>query len=367
MANNDLLRNLDLHCQMIMEEYYEMLPVFEKMKEIVVQRMRKAFDDNSIIVNGLESRIKTDVSLSGKLQLKGAKYNFLSDLTDILGVRVITFYTDEVDKIAAIVDNIFEIDWKNSVDKRKMHELNSFGYMSLHYICRIPKSMFEDPEHPEINELRFEIQMRTALQHVWANIHHDIGYKSGVEVPPAHLRNLNRLAGMLELADEQFSNIRREITEYRRQVQNLVNSGDFDEIPLNGDTFHSYLELNPFRPLAERIAAVNQAEVFLDSVAKYIEVFKLLQFQTIGDVERMKNEYSEDAFQLAVHQIAGTDIDIIAASVALQNLCIVYILKQGLGVKGLEFFYNSLGGADQSNKQRAQRNYEQAKKINIVS
>lgn len=366
MTEQDLLGGLDLHCQMIMEEYYENIPVFEKMKDIVMARMQKAFDDNGIIVNGLEARIKTEKSLVGKLQLKGYKYNFLSDLTDILGTRVITFYTDEVDKIAAIVDNTFEVDWKNSVDKRKMHELNSFGYMSLHYICRIPKSLYEDPEHPEINDFRFEVQMRTALQHVWANIHHDIGYKSGVEVPPAHLRNLNRLAGMLELADEQFSNIRREITEYRRQVQNLVDSGNFDEIPLNGDTYRSYLTLNPFRNLAERIAAVNQAEIFFDSVAKYIEVFKLFQFKTIGDIERMRTEYSELAFQFAVHQIGGTDIDIIASSVALQNLCVIFVLKQGLGVKGLEFFYNTLGGNEEANAQRAKRTFEEAQKINIV-
>lgn len=367
MGDNNTFQGLDLHCQMIVEEYRETLPVFQKMQKVVTEQLKKTLTEANIIVNGLESRIKSEKSLIGKLRLKGSKYNFLSDLTDILGARVITYYTDEVDKIAAIAENIFEIDWQNSVDKRKKHELNSFGYMSLHYICRIPKTIYEDPEHPEINELRFELQMRTALQHVWANIDHDIGYKTGVEIPPAHLRNLNRLAGMLELADEQFSTIRREINDYRRQVQNLVNSGNFDEIPLNGDTFRSYLTLEPFRPLAERIAAVNQAEIFFDNISNYIEIFKIFKFKTIGDIERMKNEYADAAFQFAVHQIAGTDLDIIAASVAVQDLFIVYILKSGFGIKGLEDLYNTLGGNEESNRNRAKMTYERAKKINIVN
>ena len=357
---------LDLHCTMILEEYREQQAMFEKMREVVLNCLRKALDDNGILVTAVEGRVKTERSLAGKLELKGAKYATLSNLTDIVGVRVITFYTDEVDKIAALAGNIFDIDWENSVDKRKMYELNSFGYMSLHYICRIPKSVYCDPAFPELNEYRFELQMRTALQHVWANMYHDTGYKSGVEVPTEHLRNLNRLAGMLELADEQFSRIRTEINDYRRRVQALVADGNFDEVPLNGDTYRSYLSLEPFRKLAQQIAAINQAEVYHDSMALYLEVFVQMGFTTLGDVERMKNDYAGNAYKLAVHQIGGTDLDIIASSVAVQNLCVAYILGTGGGVAELKKLYTILGGTEQNNAQRAQRIWDQAHDINII-
>ena len=357
---------LDMHCEMLLDAFRAELPLLERMKNIVLERLRNCLDDNHIIVAGMEARIKTEKSLTGKLELKGYKYHTLDDITDLLGVRIITFYSDEVDLISALVEQLFEIDWKNSVDKRKMLEIDRFGYMSLHYICRIPETMYHDPATPQLNQIRFELQMRSTLQHVWANMYHDMGYKSEVEIPVEYHRNMSRLAGMLELADEQFSRIRKEINDYRRNVQSLVASGNLNEVPLNGDTYRSFIELKPFKRLADKIAAINQAELFEDSLMPYYKVFLHLGMKTIGDIVGMRNECEEGAYQLALLQLAGTGLDIVANSVALQNICIVYILKQGFGEAGLLRFFISLYGESDYHAQRAQRIYEQARKINIV-
>lgn len=357
---------LDLHNEMILDEYREKLPVYERLQTVVTDKLHSCLEENHIIVSGLESRIKTETSLTGKLELKGHKYHNIEDITDIVGARIITYYSDEVDVISALVEQLFDIDWENSVDKRKMLEIDRFGYMSLHYVCRLPKMLFHDPDMPELNRIRFELQMRSTLQHVWANMYHDMGYKTEVEIPVEYQRNMSRLAGMLELADEQFCRIRREITDYRRNVQSLVVSGNFNEVPLNGDTFRSYLELKPFRRLAEKIAAINQAELFEDSVMPYYNVFRHMGMKTIGDIERMRNEYSDGAYQLALLQLAGTGLDIVAYSVALQNLSIVAILKHGFGEAGLLKLFEVLYGDSGYHAQRAHRIFEQAQKINII-
>lgn len=357
---------LDLHCEMILEEYRAKLPVFEQLKTVVLNQLHHCLDENNLLVSGLEARIKTEKSLTGKLELKGYKYHTLDDITDILGARIITYFSDEVDLISALVEKLFDIDWENSVDKRKMLETDRFGYLSLHYVCRVPESVYKNSEMPELNQIRFELQMRSTLQHVWANMYHDMGYKSEVEIPVEYQRNMSRLAGMLELVDEQFSRIRREITDYRRNVQSLVASGNFNEVPLNGDTFRSYLELKPFRRLAERIAAINQAELYEDSLMPYYKVFYLLGMKTIGDIENLRNEYSEGAYQLALLQLAGTGLDIVACSVAIQNLCIVAILKQGFGEAGLQRLFGLVYGESVYNAQRAHRVFEQAQKINLI-
>lgn len=354
-----------MHCQMILDEYRERRPLFEKLKTVVLKVIEKLLEENGLEVTVLNARVKTEKSLAGKLELKGKKYLTLDDITDILGLRIVTFYTDDVDKIAALAERVFEVDWNNSVDKRKMLDLDRFGYASLHYVCRLPASVYHDDNCPELNEVSFELQMRTALQHVWATMHHDTGYKSpsGVDVPMEHLRNFNRLAGLLELADEQFARIRSEIVEYRRQVLSLVADGNFDAVGLNGETFRSYLEVKPFKPLIERIAAVNQAEVYYDSLLSYLDVLHFLNFKTLGDIERMKKDFSNDAYQLAVHQLAGTDLDIVAQSLALQNLCIIFIYKQGGREHEMQKFFELVNGVNGYNATRAHDIVNQVTKV----
>ena len=346
---------LDAHCVAILEEYRTQLPLFQRQEKLIVERIRQVLDEVGLLVAGLESRVKAEASLAGKLELKGGKYKSLADITDSVGVRVITFYIDDVDKVASAIERLFEVDWDNSVDKRKLHEVDRFGYMSLHYICRHPDFPF-----------RFEVQMRTILQHAWANMNHDTGYKTDVEVPKEYMRNMNRLAGMLELVDEQFSRIRTEINDYRRQVQSLVTSGRLEEVPLDGDSFRSFLNLGPFDALNRRIASVNQAEIQEVSLMPYLALFKLLGFKTLGDVADLIRDNADAAYQLACYQISLTDLDILASSVGPQNLCIAYLLKRGGGRAGIRLMLDTLNGPSESNDMMAEYIVEQAKGLSFM-
>ncbi|MBR0532013.1 MAG: hypothetical protein IJJ96_05340 [Bacteroidales bacterium] len=350
------IRHLDPHCESILQEYRDNLPWFQEEAGKVYSRLKETLEKAGLLTAALEYRVKAEDSLAGKLELKGEKYQSLKDITDIIGLRVITFYTDDVDKVASAVERLFEVDWENSVDKRKALEIDSFGYLSLHYVCRIPES-----------EYRMEIQMRTVLQHAWANMNHDTGYKSGVEVPPRYLRNLSRLAGMLELVDDEFSRIRAELTNYRRQVRSLVASGNLDDVPLDGDTYRSFLEMNPFDALNQRIASVNQAEVHEVSLMPFLTLFKGLGCKTLGDIVDMIRKYSEGAFQIATFQIGLTDLDIVSSSIGPQDLCIAYLLKQGSGKAGIRLMFDTLNGKSESNDMIADLIMEQAKDLPFMN
>ena len=132
-------------------------------------------DDNPMIM--ITHRIKTVDSIKGKLERKSDYYKDIHDLRDILGFRVICHFLEDVNLMAKRISEIFRVDWSKSKDKRELIDARSFGYLSLHYICALPE------EEGELSNLWFEIQIRTILQHSWAEIEHDLGYKAEIEVP----------------------------------------------------------------------------------------------------------------------------------------------------------------------------------------
>ena len=343
---------LDSHGEALMQQYRELRPSLELLAKEAYDLLSSALREQGIYVTAIEYRVKAEDSLAGKLELKGAKYKSIDDITDLVGMRVITFYTDEVDKVAAIAKSLFDIDWKESVDKRKLHQLDSFGYNSLHYICRMKSG---GP--------RFELQMRTGLQHVWSTIEHDIRYKGDVKIPREYARQFSRLAGMLELIDDEFSRLRMVLTDYRRQIRSLVKDGQLDEVPLSVDSFRSYLDLVPFDRLNKRIAAVNQAEIYPVSLMPFLPVLESFGLVTLGDVQRFIEENSDEAYQLALSQLAVTDLDILSSSAALQYLCLVHVLKHDGGREGLKAIFDTINGESNANAVLADMMLEQAQTL----
>jgi ppGpp synthetase/RelA/SpoT-type nucleotidyltranferase len=154
---------------------------------------------------------------------------------DVLGVRIITFFPDEVDKVADVVAREFDIDDENSIDKRATHAPEEFGYMSLHYVARLNEARATLSENARFKGLPFEVQIRSILQHAWAEIEHDLGYKTKSSIPPDSHRRFSRLAASLEGADEQFKVIRDELAEYQRELPAAIRRVPAT-VDINGDS-----------------------------------------------------------------------------------------------------------------------------------
>ena len=176
-------------------------------------------------LHSVTSRVKARGSLAGKLARPDKTYRSLWDVTDLFGLRVILFFEDSVDRVARIVESELAPDYARSVDKRRQRDAGGFGYRSLHYVCSFGGEALPPAA-------RFEIQLRTALQHAWAEIEHDLGYKAEDRIPVAARRRFSRVASLLELADSEFVAVREDLERYRLSLPARVadRAGD---VPLD--------------------------------------------------------------------------------------------------------------------------------------
>ena len=121
--------------------------------------------------------------------------------------------------------------------------------------------------------------------------------------------------------------------------------------------------MRPFDRLNRRIAAVNQAEIYPVSLMTFLRALKSFGLETLGDVQRFIDDNSDDAYQLALSQLALTDLDILSEGAALQYLCLVYVLKHDGGHDGLKAVYDTINGRSDSNAMLADMMLEQAETL----
>lgn len=208
----------------ILEEYKVNKELHEELCEKIQGLLIDILKTNHINCHSIDSRVKEENSLVAKVKKGGSKYSNLNDITDISGIRVITYFSDDVDKIAKVIQDEFEVDEVNSVDKREILDPDRFGYLSLHYVIKLNDKRISLPEYKRFKDLKIEIQIRSILQHAWAEIEHDLGYKSKHSVPRKVRRNFSRLASLLELADEEFDKIREMLIDYKQTIKEEIRN-----------------------------------------------------------------------------------------------------------------------------------------------
>jgi ppGpp synthetase/RelA/SpoT-type nucleotidyltranferase len=236
-------------------------------------------------VHSVTGRVKDRESFEKKIARPDESYATLAAVTDLAGLRITTYLADDVDKVGAILRSEFAIDEANSVDKRLILDPDRFGYLSLHYVVRLLPARAQLTEYRKYS-MPAEIQVRSILQHAWAEIEHDLGYKSAVEVPRHVRRRFSRIAGLLELADQEFVSIREELATYEQEVSQQIVVAP-QAVALDRASLTAFVEDNPVvRHLDEYLADLMGAELAGDDteysvVAKWRE----LGILTIGALD----------------------------------------------------------------------------------
>lgn len=228
----------------ILAEFDRRETSYKKFRALLEPLLQELLTIRNIRIHKLESRTKSRESLAGKLLRPEKEYSDLKEITDICGARIITYLLKDVDQIASLIESEFEIDKEHSIDKRSYAEPDRFGYVSLHYVVALNESRRRLPEYIAFKDYKAEVQIRTIIQHAWAEIEHDLGYKSSQAVPYDIRRRFARLAALLETADEQFAMIDEQVAEYKSKVSEKLK-GDDPDIAIDGTSVFELITSDP--------------------------------------------------------------------------------------------------------------------------
>ena len=239
----------------VLEQYELALPALKRCGEALREDLAGWLaNETGLKIHSVTLRLKSRASLAQKLARPDRSYADLWDITDLVGLRVITYFEDSVDRVGQLVEARLPVDFAHSVDKRSRRDDSAFGYRSLHYVCRLADAAEPAEGLVVVPALaRCELQVRTVLEHAWAEIEHDLGYKANDALPGAGQRRLSRLAGLLELADQEFVAIRRDLEGYASSLPDRIEAAG-EAVPLDRLSLVALLECAEVRDLDLAIA-----------------------------------------------------------------------------------------------------------------
>lgn len=234
-------------------------------------------------------RAKDIDSAIGKIARKGYDAP-LTQMTDLVGVRFVVLISPQIRTVGDVLESIDE--WTFSLDRDWEQEVQNapetFGYQSRHYIVRSKQSYMFDGVHIEA-DLPCEVQIRTIMQHAYAEMMHDSIYKANGTVPPQAKRFAASSMALIETADHLFCETMRLLDEENRPRKQLWEELVGLYRAKIGDTGFGY---------DERL----NLEV-LDQCNEYIESDLAIEIQAMvrdrpAIIERIKSRITSDPFWL---------------------------------------------------------------------
>lgn len=284
----------------IMLEYLNEKEDYEAFATKLKALLSELLTEAGIQFHSIVARAKEADSLYAKLSRKPYQYRSLRDVQDLAGIRIVTYFHDDVRAVAQILEDEFTIDREQSIDKSTLLDSNEFGYLSIHYVVELSEKRLALGEYRRFAEKEAEIQVRSILQHAWAEIEHDLGYKNPNAVPPEIKRSFSRVAGLLEIADAEFVNIRKQLRTFEQEtVEQILDSPE--KVTITRDNLNYYIAND--QTVKKLDNAIFQSEWLLETdlsaIVELTRMFHYADIRTFKDLSDTLSTYFTQAVQCA--------------------------------------------------------------------
>ncbi|MGK7910512.1 MAG: GTP pyrophosphokinase family protein [Synechococcus sp.] len=291
-------------------KYRELFPTYEifasRIESLLVEMLRAI----NVKVHFTESRAKSVSSFAEKLSRPGKSFDQpLDDMPDLAGIRLVLYYLDDIPRVGELIKQEFDTVEEVTEHQADHYSPDQFGYLSMHYIVKLNAARNELTEWKTFVDCRAEIQVRTVLQHSWAAVSHALQYKREGDVPFRLRRQLFRLAGLFELADEEFIVIRDRKEKITTATQ-ATSEDELKEAALDAPVIRKLISTSSqfsdavalMRSIGYVFVAQDEdSEEIGDFVGKVVEECERLEIPTVRDLETALN-FNWDRYLRAIYR-----------------------------------------------------------------
>ncbi len=289
--------DFESHREQALADYSKLRALYEDYSRVVRDLVEAALADASVRPHSIEHRAKDPESFGEKASRRSdadpqhPKYREpLKDIHDLAGCRVITYFLNDVDKVRDVIEKEFTVIEKINRSSY-LRGSGAPGYESYHFIVDLGPKRYGLTEYSRYSGRVVEIQVRTILQHAWAEIEHDIQYKSVEELPRDIARRFSELAGLIAIGDREFQAIADAHAEVLERAQQSIAEGRLDDVEITPETLKIHLDrrLGPDGRMSDW------------SYAWTTRLLKRLGFSSLGQVDRCLDEYDHDSLSRRVY------------------------------------------------------------------
>jgi putative GTP pyrophosphokinase len=240
--------DFERHEQEAVSAYLARESFYEDLSSVAGRIISECLKQAKLNVHSVDHRAKNPTSFGKKAAIPSQenanrpKYdNPLEQIKDLAGIRIITYFPGTLQEVEILIKKEFRVLERSDKSDILLAE-DRFGYKSIHYLVSLKDDRSNLSEYRRFKDATIEIQVRTILQHAWAEIEHDIQYKSSFSIPTEIRRRFMALAGMLEISDREFQAIQEADKNLAETATANVEAGKLSEVEITPNALQTYLD-----------------------------------------------------------------------------------------------------------------------------
>jgi ppGpp synthetase/RelA/SpoT-type nucleotidyltranferase len=261
----------------------------ERVRVVMVEQLTALVDDANLTLGvPIESRVKSWASIIGKIQRKGLTPSGLEELDDLIGVRVIFLFQEDVAKFKeSFLGKGFDV-FSDEDASLRLRE-SEFGYQSHHYVVAMPEGWKGVPTLANLVGQKVELQVRTLAQHIWAAASHKLQYKREEGVPPPVRRTINRVSALLETVDLELSRV---LSERQAYIDGPADSDD------------GRLDVTTIEAVLDGIYPSTNKDLHFEDYAELLDDLLQLGVGTKAELKRLVQRHLPATMQAEADEVA---------------------------------------------------------------